>query len=196
MTASADDIPMPAPFARTSLPGRIVFGEGALQRLPGELDARGLGKAMLIVAGYDAPLAERGRRALDHRLALDWDETVGTSLHHALCHLLGGMFNAPHAQTHAIVLPYAISYLLPAIPESAQRLADALDTKPDELTGHIWALGRNVGTPPGLQAVGISEQQIDLAAAAAVERNLPSPRPLEYDALRAALQAAWSGSRP
>ena len=29
------------------------------------------------------------------------------ALHHKLCHTLGGSFNLPHAQTHAIVLPHA-----------------------------------------------------------------------------------------
>ena len=53
--------------------------------------------------------------------------TVGTSLHHALCHLLGGMFDTPHAETHAIMLPYAVSYLQPAVPEAARRLAQAMD---------------------------------------------------------------------
>ncbi len=56
--------------------------------------------------------------------------TVGTSLHHALCHLLGGMFDAPHAETHAVILPYAISYLQPAVPGAIQRLAEAMETRP------------------------------------------------------------------
>ena len=29
------------------------------------------------------------------------------SLHHKLCHVLGGTFDLPHADTHAIVLPHA-----------------------------------------------------------------------------------------
>jgi maleylacetate reductase len=61
--------------------------------------------------------------------------TVGTSLHHALCHLLGGMFDAPHAETHAIVLPYAVSYLQPAVPEAARRLAQAVEVAERDLAG-------------------------------------------------------------
>ena len=75
--------------------------------------------------------------------------TVGTSLHHALCHLLGGMFDAPHAETHAIVLPYAVSYLQPAVPDAARRLAQAMEVAERDLAGSIWSLGQSVGTPAG-----------------------------------------------
>ena len=36
--------------------------------------------------------------------------SVGMALHHKLCHTLGGTFNLPHAQAHAIVLPHAAQY--------------------------------------------------------------------------------------
>ena len=32
------------------------------------------------------------------------------ALHHKLCHTLGGSFDLPHAETHAIVLPHATAY--------------------------------------------------------------------------------------
>ena len=36
--------------------------------------------------------------------------SVSISLHHKLCHTLGGSFDLPHAQTHTIVLPHALAY--------------------------------------------------------------------------------------
>ena len=42
--------------------------------------------------------------------------SVGMALHHKLCHVLGGTFNLPHAETHAIVLPHAMAYNSPAVP--------------------------------------------------------------------------------
>jgi maleylacetate reductase len=353
---------MPPAFARTSLPGRIVFGDGALRRLADELDQRDLRGAMLIVADHDARLAAHGRDALGKRVRLSWGEvrphvprelaeratvaatgagadvlvaigggsttglgkavavstglplavvpttyagsemtpiygltsdgdkktardaralprivvydprllttlpaavvgpsglnalahcaealwaanadpvtdavaldgarrlrqylpaayatddpaarghvliaaclaglalgTVGTSLHHALCHLLGGMFDAPHAETHAIVLPYAVSYLRSAVPQAARRLAGAMDTTEHDLAVSIWSLGRSVGTPAGLRSIGIGEDQVAMIARAALAGNLPSPRPLEYEALYETLHAAWAGQRP
>ena len=353
---------MPVPFARTSLPGRIVFGDGAVARLADELDEHDLRQVMLITASYDAQLGEYGHKALGDRIRLHWDEvrqhvprelaqratsaagaagaavlvaigggsttglgkaiavatglplvvvpttyagsemtsiygltsdndkttardaralprivvydpqllttlppavvgpsglnalahcaealwapnadpitdaialdgarrlrqhlpaayatddpavrgevliaaclagtalgTVGTSLHHALCHLLGGMFDTPHAETHAIVLPYAVSYLQPAAPEAARRLAQAMNTSEHGLARNIWELGRAVGTPAGLRSLGIREEQIPLLAQAALDKQLSSPRPLEYRALHDALHAAWTGQPP
>jgi maleylacetate reductase len=122
--------------------------------------------------------------------------TVGTSLHHALCHLLGGMFDAPHAETHAIVLPYVVGYLQPAVPGAARRLARAMDASEPSLAASIWSLGQSVGTPAGLRSIGISEDQLPAVARAALAKALPSPRPLDYDGLFAALHAAWAGRRP
>jgi maleylacetate reductase len=121
---------------------------------------------------------------------------VGTSLHHALCHLLGGLFDAPHAETHAIVLPYVVSYLRPAVPEAARRLAQAMGTSEHALARSIWDLGRSVGTPAGLRSVGIREEQIPLLTQAALDKQLPSPRPLGYGPLNEVLHAAWTGQPP
>jgi maleylacetate reductase len=65
---------MPAPFARTSLPGRIVFGDGAVTRLADELDQHDLRQVMLITASRDAQLGEHGRKALGDRIRLHWEE--------------------------------------------------------------------------------------------------------------------------
>jgi maleylacetate reductase len=361
-TASAAAGVMPAPFARTSLPGRIVFGDGAVARLADELDQHDFRQVMLITARHDAQLGDCGHQVLGDRVKRHWDEvrqhvprelaqratsaaqaagatvlvaigggsttglgkavavatglplvvvpttyagsemtpiygltsdndkttardgralprivvydpqllttlppavvgpsglnalahcaealwapdadpvtdaialegarrlrqhlpaayasgdpaargevliaaclagsalgTVGTSLHHALCHLLGGMFDAPHAETHAIVLPYLVGYLQPAVPEAARRLAQALNTSEQALARDIWELGWSVGTPAGLRSVGIREEQIPLLTQAALDKRLSSPRPLEYRALHDALHAAWTGQPP
>ena len=34
---------------------------------------------------------------------------VGMALHHKLCHVLGGSFGLPHAETHTVVLPHALA---------------------------------------------------------------------------------------
>jgi len=73
-TAGSGTVQMPAAFARTSLPGRIIFGDGAVGLLAGELDQRDLRRAMLIVASHDAQLAERGSDVLGERVQLHWDE--------------------------------------------------------------------------------------------------------------------------
>ena len=44
---------------------------------------------------------------------------VGMALHHKLCHTLGGSFDLPHAETHAVILPHAIAYNAAAARELA-----------------------------------------------------------------------------
>jgi maleylacetate reductase len=73
-TAISATARMPPAFARTGLPGRIIFGDGALGRLAGELDQHDLRNAMFIAADYDAGLAEQGRDALGDRVRLSWPE--------------------------------------------------------------------------------------------------------------------------
>ncbi|MFD9667357.1 iron-containing alcohol dehydrogenase [Rhodococcus sp. NPDC059968] len=119
--------------------------------------------------------------------------TVGTSVHHALCHLFGGMCDAPHAETHAIVLPYIIRYLQPAIPDIMARLAEAMKCDPAKLADNVWSLARSVGTPTGLRAIGVTRDQIDAVAEAAVAEKLVSPRPLDLQPIRSLLHDAWNG---
>lgn len=140
--------------------------------------------------------AARGQVLIGAALAGMALADAGTSLHHALCHLLGGMFDAPHAETHAIVLPYVIGYLRPAIAGPVRRLAGAVGSASEDVEHAIWSLARSVGTPRGLRAVGISEIEIAKAAQAALDKNLPSPRPLDFESLHAALHAAWTGEPP
>ncbi len=42
--------------------------------------------------------------------------SVGMALHHKVCRTLGGMFDLPHAETHAVMLPYSMGFNLPAAP--------------------------------------------------------------------------------
>jgi len=121
---------------------------------------------------------------------------VGGSLHHSLCHLLGGFAGLPHAQTHAVVLPHVVAFLSPVLGPEIDRLADAFGAQPADVAGAIWDLGAASGTPAGLRALGLPEDSLPVVAAALAERNPPSPRPVtEADAL-ALVRAAWAGERP
>ena len=62
------------------------------------------------------------------------------------------MFDTPHAETHAIMLPYAVSYLQPAVPAAARRLAQAMDADEHALAREHLVAGP-VGRNPGRAAV-------------------------------------------
>jgi maleylacetate reductase len=117
---------------------------------------------------------------------------AGGALHHKLCHVLGGMFDLPHAELHAALLPYTAAFLLPAAPEAGRRIAAALDA--DDPAAAIVDLARDVGTPRSLAALGLTEDDAVRAAAVAApelpERpRRPTPAELE-NLLRRAVRGA------
>ncbi len=120
--------------------------------------------------------------------------TVGMALHHKLCHVLGGMFDLPHAETHAIVLPHAIAYNATAAPEAIAAVARALGV--DDAARGMRALADRVGAPHALATLGMPEAGIAAAAERAFAEPYWNPRPLEHDAIRALIARAWSGDPP
>src|SRR6266513_5442109 len=59
---------------------------------------------------------------------------VGMGLHHKVCHTLGGSFNLPHAETHAVLLPYTAEYNMNAASAAMSRVALALGEAPPTVT--------------------------------------------------------------
>ncbi len=120
--------------------------------------------------------------------------TVGMGLHHKLCHVLGGTFDLPHAETHALVLPYSAAYNADAAPDAMRQMAAALGV-PDAATG-LFELARRLRLPTGLHALGMPAEGIDQAANLAVAAPYPNPAPIDRIAIRALLQAAFDGTAP
>jgi alcohol dehydrogenase class IV len=130
--------------------------------------------------------------------------SAGTGLHHKICHVLGGTFGLPHAQTHAIVLPHVLAFNAPGVPDVARRVAQALGAHPgpgDEpapaASAALAALAEQVGPPRALRDVGMPLDAIPEAAerivAAAPTSN---PREVSRPAVETLLRAAWEGSPP
>lgn len=119
--------------------------------------------------------------------------TVGMALHHKLCHTLGGSFDLPHAETHAIVLPHSAAYNAQAAAEALQPLANLFG---GTIGGGLHDFARSLGAPLALKDLGLKESQLDLAADLAVKNPYWNPRPVERDAVRLLLQRAWEGTRP
>lgn len=145
---------------------------------------RGLGTesdapADLLYGAYVAGLAFRG---------------AGSGLHHKICHALGGAFDLPHAQTHAIVLPQVLAANAPGAPEAVARIAAALGV--EDPVAELRTLAAAAGIPRGLRDLGLREDQID-EAVALIEPVVPADNPVPLDAggLRALLMAAWAGER-
>ena len=120
--------------------------------------------------------------------------SAGMALHHKLCHTLGGTWNLPHAETHAIVLPHAARYNRDAAPEAMARIARALRTE-DAPTG-LFDLEVKLGLKMKLADLGMKAADLERAADLATQSPYPNPAPVEKAAVRALLEAAYTGRRP
>ncbi|MEU6432491.1 maleylacetate reductase [Microbispora sp. NPDC046973] len=118
--------------------------------------------------------------------------SAGSGLHHKICHVLGGMFDLPHAQTHAVVLPHVLAFNAPGAPEAERRIAAAFGAA--TAVEGLAALRAEVGAPRALKDYGMPEEGITKAVApimAAVPAG--NPTPVTEENLTALLRTAWEG---
>ncbi len=120
--------------------------------------------------------------------------TVGMALHHKLCHTLGGSLALPHAETHTVILPHVAAFNAQAAPQAMRRVARALGTS--NAGAGLFDLARSLGAPTSLEAIGMSESDLDKAAELATSAPYWNPRAVDRDAIRALLDDAWHGRRP
>ncbi|BAV66913.1 maleylacetate reductase [Sphingobium cloacae] len=120
--------------------------------------------------------------------------SVGMSLHHKLCHTLGGTFNLPHAETHTVVLPHALQYNAPAAPRAIDALARVFEER--DPARALYDLAGALGAPRALRDLGMPEAGIDQATDLALANAYWNPRPLAREAVRACIAAAWAGEPP
>lgn len=121
--------------------------------------------------------------------------SAGSGIHHKICHTLGGMFDLPHAQTHAVVLPYVLALNAPHAPEAEQRISAAFDS--DTALDGLQRLREQLDAPRALKDYGMEEAGIP-AAAEAVLAAVPAgqPVPVTAERLEQLLHDAWEGAEP
>lgn len=119
--------------------------------------------------------------------------SVAMSLHHKLCHTLGGGFDMPHAETHATLLPHTAAYNAQAASTALQPLADLFD---GDLGGGLYNFASQIGAPLALRDLGLSADDIGRAADMAVERPYANPRPVTREGIHELLERALTGARP
>jgi maleylacetate reductase len=119
--------------------------------------------------------------------------TVGMALHHKICHTLGGSFDMPHAETHAVMLPHTIGFNAVAVPELLKPVADIFGSSAG---GGLHDFAGSVGAPLTLRELGLKQADLERAAEIATKNPYWNPRPFDRAAIRALLQDAWEGRRP
>jgi alcohol dehydrogenase class IV len=160
--------------------------------------------AVGLPAVVDEPASQAGRddALYGTYLAAVAFASAGSALHHKICHVLGGTFDLPHAQTHAIVLPHVLALNAGAVPAAALRLAQALgstatEAGPRAAVHAIEALRVRLHAPRALRDHGLAEADLDEAATRCLAAAPPTnPVAVTIDDLRTLIHAAWAGDAP
>lgn len=121
--------------------------------------------------------------------------TAGSGLHHKICHVLGGAFDLPHAETHAVVLPHVAAFNEPAVDALRTRAAPALEAS--SVADGLLRLVSDIGAPTALQDIGMSRNDLDQAVKLVLDKDLSdNPRPVHSEDVRRILDDAFCGNAP
>ncbi|MDN6136343.1 maleylacetate reductase [Corynebacterium sp.] len=119
------------------------------------------------------------------------------SLHHKICHVLGGTLNLPHADTHTVMLPHVLAFNQPAVPEAVTALSRALGspqgTAITDPARSLWELARELGAPTSLQELGMQQKDIPRIARDVLNSSYGNPREVSEESTTRIISSAWSG---
>jgi maleylacetate reductase len=118
----------------------------------------------------------------------------GASVHHRIAHLLGGMWDLPHALLHAVLLPHSVAFVAPAVGPALQPVADALGVT--DVAHGLFELLIALGIDPTLTSAGMPSAAYERAVDVVVEAQPPSPRPIEREPVARLLRGAFDGRPP
>lgn len=119
-------------------------------------------------------------------------------LHHQLCHVLGGAFSLPHAETHAVLLPHVAAFNAPAAPEATRAIARALGATgaSPAVASSLSELVRSLDAPSSLREIGAPREGLGRVAERVAAAPYPNPVPVERAEVLALLERAWAGAPP
>jgi maleylacetate reductase len=120
--------------------------------------------------------------------------TSGMALHHKLCHVLGGSWNLPHAETHTVVLPHVVAFNYAAAPRAMKRIERAMGTSNAAIG--IFDLMMQLNAPLSLREIGMNHDDLDRAASLVMEQPYYNPRPATREDIVRLLDDAFLGWRP
>jgi maleylacetate reductase len=164
-------------------PAAAALAERGIRALAGGLPG--------IVADPLDPIA-RGHALLGAWLAGASFAIAGSGLHHKICHVLGGAYDLPHAQTHTIVLPHVLAFNAAVARDAARSVASALGAA--TAVAGLVGLMEELGAPTALRDIGLRGDQLDEATDLVLaEVPTDNPRPMNRAEVAELLQAAWRG---
>lgn len=124
-----------------------------------------------------------------------------TGIHHAVVHVIGGRYKAPHAEIHALMLPYAMRWNLDATVDAHARMAREIGIEGrDEkslaaaVPEHVFALNQRMGLPLRLRELGVPRDGLrQLAGDALNDYSIhTNPKPVTAaEQVLEVLEQAW-----
>jgi maleylacetate reductase len=119
---------------------------------------------------------------------------AGIAVHHRTCHVLGGGWKLPHAETHAALLPHSTAMVAPRAPDAMADAARILGD--DDPASALFALLERLRLPTALSALGMPEDGLDEAARRVMEGSRDDPLVPDEQAIRQMLDDAFFGRSP
>ena len=129
--------------------------------------------------------------------------TGGLGLNTAIAHHVGGIFDVPHGEANAILLPHTMRYNAEACADRLALIADAMGIDVSGMTDgeaaiaaadEVENLRRSLGLPDRLRDVNVPEEGLELIASATLhDRALATnPRPVvDAGPIMTVLRQAW-----
>jgi maleylacetate reductase len=120
--------------------------------------------------------------------------STNMGLHHKLCHAIGGALNLSHAETHTIVLPQALAYNAPAVPEVLGIIGRALPFGDGDAVRGLHMLVQELGLPNELREIGMRESDVSVVVEQVMGPGCENPVPLELDGVERLVRACFHGT--
>jgi alcohol dehydrogenase class IV len=124
-----------------------------------------------------------------------------TGIHHAIVHAVGGRYKAPHAEIHALMLPYAMRWNLDVTIAAHAHMAREIGIEGVDanvlaaaVPEHVFAMNQRMGLPLKLRELGVprdglKQLAIDALADYSIHTN---PKPVRNsEQVLGILELAW-----
>jgi len=121
-------------------------------------------------------------------------EMDGIGMHHKICHIIGGRYDIPHADTNSAVLPQVIAFNQVALGDIGSKLAASFAAG-DAATG-AYQLAKRLGAPLSLKELGVERAHLQDLATESAGHIQHTPRPFTQSDLLGILERAWEGRTP
>lgn len=127
----------------------------------------------------------------------------GLGMNTAIAHHVGGLYDVPHGEANAILLPHTMRFNLDASADRQALIAEAMGLKASGMTDEeaglaaadgVARLCRELGLPQSLREVGVPEDGLEFIASATLhDRGLATnPKPVSDAApIMTVLRDAW-----